>query len=302
MNLLLTLMLALPATDLDVALSHMVATTGPTYLDARARVVAFGEHTLTARVNAATWGTATWQADAAAAAALTWAERPEQCARVYALDGLEPSIYLARRRPGPEVGRELRRLRDMGPIFFEALTKSLHRVSSPSDFPEGYRDRAEQLIATEHAALRVGLLAALGRSGHPVARMALSRVVVDTRAPESERRAAAIALGEAGGDVAVLAGLATDAGLSRKLRAGAVIGIAKASRADARASLDALRSFLADPVLRRPAISGFAIAGSTWGGASETLRAEVARVLTRELDANPDNRDLIEALSVVTHP
>lgn len=145
------------------------------------------------------------------------------------LSGLDPQVYLARRRPEPEVSSELRQAaRTQAAALIEMYLKGQNSYAWADDgrYPrELDAMRRADLRRAERAALREGLLVAIADSGHRDAPALLSRAVQQ----ESGRaRLVAIkALGLTGAETAVapLARLAEDQNVATEVRMAALVGL-----------------------------------------------------------------------------
>ncbi|OGQ86489.1 MAG: hypothetical protein A2289_17710 [Deltaproteobacteria bacterium RIFOXYA12_FULL_58_15] len=294
--------------EIDGLLNTMAASDGDVYLRARNALVDLDSAILKARVAQSKWNAETWDVDVAAATAYAWQQERPLCQRAYKLTGLSPAIYSRNRRGVPEVGRELQRLGDVAPVLAEIYTR---KVAYPFAETHAYPRHLdpEQQRAKETAALRIGILFALGRSQHPLGPLLFTRVMIDQTTFEPERRAAAIALGETANIAPLsplpqLTALARDQGASAWLRGGAVIGVAKAGRQNPEESLRELTTLLGQSDLQRSVISGLAILGASSGNGSEKLRSQISSLLITLLtgDLGPQHGAAVaEAIVVVGH-
>lgn len=136
----------------------------------------------------AAYGPSTWRRLVLAEALAMHVTHREEAARLRDLEGLRSEHYLLARRPEPSAARELRQLRHVAPLLIELFLKGIetYRWSSPAAAP------------AEEAALRVGLLFAIGRSDHAASVHFLSDVIAGGCACCESCDSAAAALGETG--------------------------------------------------------------------------------------------------------
>jgi hypothetical protein len=302
----------------DEALGHMATRRGAAYLAARAEVVAIGAAALPvldARLARATWSGDRWVVSSMAAIARAWIHEPERCRRIYALEGLEPRVYL-RRAPGrPEVGRELARAAGLDAILVElwlgdAEGYELGHAAAVADARRP--EEIVKLVPAERAALRIGILTALGSSRSPAAEALLAGVLADPQRDEAERGVAALSLGQLGTrrGLQLLTTTAGDTRTSRTVRVAAVSGLGRSREPS---SLDSLAPYLrstTDAALFDSALASVAALGSAWGVAATGVRGETTRVraalLLADLVGLPGieahESQLLEALAVVRHP
>jgi hypothetical protein len=267
----------------------------------------------------AAWQPDTWRAELALASESARLGAPELAARVLSLRGLDPAVYLRHRLGLPEVGRELSGLGPAAaPLCAELLVATLDSYpwASPHRYPPGAE--VQRLRTLERRALELGLVAALGHSGHPLALPVLLDVAADPRWSASTRGAAAAAAGEAASAgrfaaVPPLSALAAAASAPVEVHRGALLGLGKAGWTDPDGSLAVLRPALAahrGAALYRPTLAALSIVGGRWAAASlpgerDRIRAEVAGLLAAELgrpEALAVEQTLLEALAVVAHP
>ena len=119
-------------------------------------------------------------------------EKPEAVNGLYELKGLKAEVYLKRRWPQPECFRELRRIPELAPVMMELF---LHGLESYPYSGSGYQD-------AEARALRYGILAAVGESGHPSAEWFLEEVAKSYYESQGTKFAAYDALGRISGSSA----------------------------------------------------------------------------------------------------
>lgn len=305
-RLLLLSLLPLVATPaLGGELDEVAALRGERYLEARRSLAA---EALRDRAAQAAWSSSSWRADLVAAAALAASGRPTAEARLSSLEGLDPARYGMRRRPEPEVLRELRHLVRQGevpaPLVAEAVFFAFDAYAPGG---EG-ASRAE-----ERAALRDGLLLVLGETGHPAAPHVLATILLDEGEPMQHRQVAATALGRTRSEQAtrVLAHLALKATVDPALREAATLGLGQTRRADA---AEVILSLVRDPGatgLRVAALRALGQVGSKSAhralrtADAERLRAEVASGLVEALplvEGAKEEAALVEALQAVAHP
>ncbi len=270
------------AAELDVARSaaHATRAADSDYAAARTTLAAHGEAALARYLASASFSAASWRADAAVAAALAHLRYPEHAKRLLALEGLDPAHYAQRRRPEPEVGRELRRLGAPAALLIE---RYLRAGTHP-----------------QLAALRQGVLVALAEAKEPLVPPFLREVALGD--DPALAATAATALGAVAGteSVAVLAPLARDPARQEVVRAGALRGLARSGAAGAAPVLVELGSGAASPGVRRAAIHALATLAATNAATTPEVAAALLRLLRR---AEAPLRDaVVEALSIVSDP
>lgn len=261
-----------------------------------------------------TWSASTWQRDLAAAADEARAENPAAWTRLHKLEGLRPEVYLRKRRPEPNVERELAQLVSRGEVPAALIAALLvsglddYPVSSRGDFPDHVKGQETALIARERDQLEDGLLLALGASGHPSAPFVVASWLDDAERDPAHRRIAAIALGKTGSELAVsrLVRLAQNEKLPTQVRTGALQGLGHVRTP---AALDALLGSLAAggaTPLRVATAAAVGQCASSWvKGVSDPMRERAARGLVDALVENDDRRvagAVVDALAVVQHP
>ncbi len=302
----------------DTLLQQMQQAEGADYIQARSALIALGseaDERLQTIVKEARWDSASWQLEAMAAIALSWRSFPEDCERVYSLSGISPRDYLRRRLPKPEVARELRRLTRVAPVFVEVLLKtSVDYIFSPaSDYPSHLTaEQRAELRENEKAALRLGLISALGRSKHSVAAPVILNILADSSSEERDLRVASVALGEASSGARIptlfaLEAVVSNPNYSLDLRSNAIQGIAKHRSPAALALLEGYLKTSTDLSVRKASTVGVAIIGSAWralypSADSATLRTQAAQILVATLTHTQTaafGQTMIEALSVV---
>jgi hypothetical protein len=264
---------------------------------------------------AADWSAATWRAQLASAVAAARSSHPSAEARLHKLQGLDPAVYLKRKRPEPDAGRELADLVRKGEVpavlvaqlLLEGLDGYVH--SAADAFTGRFAKQAETLRAMERTQLRDGLMMALGASAHPVAPHALLTFLAPSQ-PEGARIIAAIALGKTRSEHARAPLEATAAGpkTTSALRHASFVGLA--SFRDGRA-LDQLLPHLGSGELatRSAAVAAVGNAASSWGlrgrEDSAALRERAGRALAEQLRTVDDSKlvaQLIRAIGMVAHP
>ncbi|MXY16080.1 MAG: hypothetical protein F4Y57_03530 [Acidobacteria bacterium] len=134
------------------------------------------------------YGASTWQRLVLAEALAMHVTHREEAALLRDLEGLRSEHYRLARRPEPSAARELMRLRHVAPLLIELFLKGVetYRWSSPAAAP------------AEEAALREGLLFAIGRSDHAASLHFLSDVIAGGCVCCESCDSAAAALGETG--------------------------------------------------------------------------------------------------------
>ena len=183
------------------------------------------------------WTEETWRDAFCAAVVLLWKKNRELCQRCYDLRGLKPDFFLKKRRPEPEVVRELVALgRDAAPIMLEIMLKTFQFYKFTEKAVGGYD--AKKLRDMEEKALKVGIVAALGmlkdeRAHHFLVELLRSGEDADVRA------VAAKSIGRIGGEgaVSVLSERLSDSDESEEVRCGAALGLGFTGKREA---LDAL--------------------------------------------------------------
>jgi HEAT repeat protein len=236
---------ALAAPSTGELLATMDAAHGDAYVAARTAVVASASlDAIEARRRASRYDQESWRSDVHVDVAHLYMTRPAAAARAYQLEGLDPAKYGRRRRPEPEVARELARL-DAAPVLFELLLEG---------------GPANAVSEAEKRALLEGVIVALGSSKHPAAHWALRETALrDARV--SVRALAARALGLTGRieAEATLTLLLRDPAID--VRVGTMQGLGQVRTT---ASVEALRSMLDAETKdeRTVAIRALAVAGS----------------------------------------
>ena len=132
---------------------------GRAYEEARERILGRQDlvDVVRATLERTVYGPSTWRQLVLAEALAMHVTHQVEAEELRNLQGLNRSHYRLRRNPEPSATRELRRLRHMAPLMIELFLKGMetYEWSSP--------DTAE----AEAAALRRGLLTAVGESLHP---------------------------------------------------------------------------------------------------------------------------------------
>jgi len=304
--------------ELNEALLGLTQARGDGYVQGRDALLARAgvQEALSARVANATWSETTWQADALASAALVRLSDPPLVDKVHSLRGVRPSHYLARRRPGPEVLRDLRHMgAPAAPLMLELLLKTAERYPYPADFPARLgEEEIASWQAQEKTALMEGLLVAVGHTRHAGALPLLSERVADASLALNLRRAAAIGLGltAAPDALAPLAELSADAEQDVTLRAAALQGVASVR---VEAALEILVSSLdtTEDTLLRAAVASLGTFGSSWAweaegqaAAGEALRLRAAEavvaVLARDGTSDTIRELATQAIAAIAHP
>lgn len=268
------------------------------------------------------WSEESWRVDLEQAASAARASHPKAIERLERLEGLDPDVYLARRRPEPEVARELVRLvkRDEVPAALLAeLSLALdegrarYPFSAPERFLKRPPDDVARLMALERAQLRAGLLIALGEARHPTAFYLARAALLDDRRALEQRRVAAMTLGKTRDARAVplLARLALDEKASVELKTAALSGLAHIRSLQALEALEGVTQKTTDPALARAAalsLGNIASASSLRGrplAEAEELRAKASKALVDLLARIDDERvtsAVVDALGMVAHP
>lgn len=274
-------------------LNEMLGTDGYAYIRARDQLLALGPDAsmwITDRASKSQWDAKTWEHDALISIVQAWFANPTACQRFYHLTSLQPSFYLAQRRPEPETSRELLRMaRDQeghatlqAAILVELLTKTgaVYAFTAAKDFPSTVSaNQIPNLQARERRALHEGVISALGRSGHLAAPFALANVVNDRNQSPVVRQTAAVALGQTGTEYAynVLTAVSNDTSAPIDLQGAALRGLGSV-RTDA--SLEVLMAYLGNTtanvgsdasVRTMAAVSGIGTFASTWAANTAAL-------------------------------
>src|SRR5262245_58272657 len=251
---LVLFLLAAPApVSADQLIAQMVSSSGAEYVAARSALLELPREcvrpVLSARRAHLGWSESSWQTDAIVDAAFVWVESPEVARKMYALDGLDPAKYRQRRRPDPEVGRELKSMKAASAILFEIELKTLANYPFVSSDPTA--------LAKERAALGAGLIAAAAASHHPAAPHLLKMVLADDRQPLAMRRLAAMGLGQTNaiGAFGLIAPIAEDRAADVSLRSGAIAGLGQLRSLASFEVLARLASATDAGELRAPAIA-----------------------------------------------
>ena len=173
----------------------LVLTEGAEYRKTRNELVADGRSVAEMREALATtaYRADNWLGLVLTEAAVMRATGHGDVRRLRNLEGLDPAHYLLRRRPEPNVARELDRTRDSAPLMMELLLKEL----------DGYRWSSVDAAPMERRALVRGLLLAIGRSGHPASVFLLAHVAAEGCASSTSCEPVIRALGDTGSAAAV---------------------------------------------------------------------------------------------------
>lgn len=227
--------------EIDRLMGEMEKATGEDYTKLRNRLLGLLKDIsyLEKVAKEENWTKENWRKAFYASVLLAWRKRGEVCRKCYDLKGLNPEFYLKKRRPEPEVVRELVALgKDAVPIMLEIMLKTLPTYEFTERLPEGYSGDVDELRNAEKRALKVGIVAALGmlkdeRVHHFLVELLGSEDDADVRA------AAAKSIGRIGaeGAVSVLSERLSDEGESKKVRCGAALGLGFTGKSEA---LDAL--------------------------------------------------------------
>lgn len=307
--------------EIDLTLDRMITLEGSAYLEAREQLLRLGKRAeipLRSRLERASFDRASWRRDVTVAILVAWLAAPESAARAYALDGIAPRRYLARRRPEPEVGRELKRLQGATPILFEIAlyTASVYPFATLDAYPERLgAQEIQNLRVKERHALREGALTAIAASGHPAAPLLLEHILRDDAVDVRIRRVAALGLGQTGSPegTSLLRSIAEDRSAPDELRTAALQGLGQVR---SRSSLDVLVRVVlrsdAPPAIRQAAIASLGTFGSAWvlkrrapPGEAEALR-QIAGAALVEVLLGPEGASLevpIEnAMAMIGHP
>lgn len=293
----------------DAELATMMSTTGEDYLRARAALMEMGERALPVLKNRKAQSKYTdnsWRDDIVVDIALSWLESPAEAQKYYALPGLDPATYKQRRRPDPEVGRELRAMRRAVPVLFEIELKTM------GNYPLVSRDEGAR--AAEVLALRTGVIAAIAGSSHPAAPHLLRSVLANDQNSIPLRRVAAMGLGQtnAHGSFALLSPIAQDLRAPEALRSGAIAGLGQLRSL---ASLEVLVRLAGQAdegaEIRRSSIAALGTLGNAWivrrskSASGEAIRERASRALVALLgtaDGAKLETPLIEAMVMIRHP
>lgn len=271
--------------------------------------------------DAGAWSEQTWRADVERAAGLARATHPDGEDRLRRLEGLDPVVYLARRRPEPEVARELTRLVEQDVVPAALLAQLSLRLddgsarypfSSAERFPKRAAVDVERLQRMEREQLRAGLLLALSSARHPSAFYLSRTSLLDEGRALPERRVAAVALGKTkdARAVALLRGVAVDEKEPLELRAAALAGLGHARSLDAVAALRELSRAPVDAALLRATALSLGQAASAWAlravprDDADAMRAEASSALVDLLERTADERvssAVVDALGMVAH-
>ena len=307
------------ADGVDVRASDLEATSDGAYVAKRDAWVAElrgdreARAAMNARVRTQAWSDASWREDAVIASVVATAADPEVAAPFAKLKGLDPRVYLQRRDPKPELVSELLRARVPAPVLIERYRRldALQQWAPAASYAASAVARVADLRAAERAALREGILHAVGDSRHAVAVPFLASVATDSSAEMDLRRVAAIALGRVE-TAAAAAALRTlvDTASDDALVASALAGASRLRVADGLAILrDGMARDGTD--VRRAALAGLGAFASAraWQGVdatrAEALRAGAARSLVAALRAGvaPSLQAvLLEAIATADHP
>lgn len=232
-----------------------------------------------------------WRRVVLAGAAVARLRDPALASSLGAVRGLDPAVYLERRRPAPEATRELlRRGEALVPILQElALLGAREREATrrPRDaYPAGLTDaQLAELERAEDRALLHGALHAIARAPHPTGRFLLESIARDPARELATRQVAVRALGIRGGDgaLALLTELARDPSAAAPLREVACEALGARRTPAAVAALAALLG-TGDPAIIRAVVAAIGAAGSrsvelSAARAEPGVRGEAQRLL-----------------------
>jgi len=196
-------------------------------------------------------------------------DKSEEISEVFNLRGLEAEIYLKRRWPYPESFRELKRKPQLAPVMMELF---MHGLDEYAYSGSAYRD-------SEERALRYGILAAVGESGHPASEWFLAEVAESYYESQGTRLAAFEALGrvETLGAYEKLTDLYREARDDVRVRSVLLRAIGRhQTQAAWRFIEPILRA--GDPLLIDAAIAGARSIAATRGWQGETTQEAVVRM------------------------
>jgi hypothetical protein len=258
---------AAPSASVDARLAALARVDSSAYASARDALVADKalSRAIGERARNATWTNETWKADALA---LIVVERSENAAAfdvLQQLEGLDPSVYMQRRRQVPLVGRELVAARVSPAALLEArLFGSVVRGQPKAMPPHVEKSRVPGLRAAEERAFSDAVMMALAESGHPGAVPAL----VDTglfAVDVNDRGAALTLLGGLSQDVraeTTLLSVVEDTRAPEEARVGATIGLGKVRNVRTVAVLAAAAQLDESLTVRRAAVGALGNAGN----------------------------------------
>ena len=306
----------LTAAELEGALAGLEAAEGAAYVAARDALLARPGLAAALSSRPATWSEGSWRRDALAEVLSARLADPAPFEAIYALQGLTPSHYTARRRPGPEVLRELKRMATSGaPALLEVALKTfdVYPFSAADAFP-AHLDAAaiEAFQQAERRALREGLMVAIGRSRHAAASHVLAGVLGDAREELGARQAAAIGLGRTGQDGALahLVRVAADDDAQVEVRVACFAGAGSLRSAEALALIESGTASEQPEAVRRAAVAALGTFGSSWAwegqAGGDVLRERATQRLVEVLEADAEHEALrqlaIQSLVTVAHP
>jgi len=270
------------------------------------------------------YSASSWERDLADDAARARADRPDAWAKLHKLEGLRPTVYLKKRRPEPEVARELGELVRRDEVSAVMLASLLvgglddYPLSAAADFPPSAKAQHGELVALERTQLEDGLMLALGASQHPSAPWVAVGVLADDSRALARRRIAAIALGKTRSPLAArrLGRIASDEKAPLVLRTAAMQGLGHVRTPAALAALTTRVRAGGDREVRISAVTSLGQAASSWALAkearevSEAMRADATATLVSVLasgdaastDDKAVHRAALASLGVVAHP
>lgn len=263
------------------------------------------------------WTQQSWRADAMAAVVQGRLTDAASFEAASSLQGVRAGRYLAFRRPGPHVFRELRpKATKVAPAVIELLLKTRAAYPYVGDFPPAMDAEIKaDWQAKEKAALHEGLLLTLGTSKHPASVFVLTSELEQTSYSAAARSAAAVGLGMTN-DPAALAALepmARSANADLGLRSSCLSGVALIPADEAMDLLIDLSDADAPRTVRKAAVAGLGTLGSSWGWQargqleqSKALRKRAAERLVAVLASQSSDSEIvtfaIQGIVAVDHP
>jgi hypothetical protein len=228
---------------------------------------------LGARVSEATWSNETWKTDAIAFILVERQQNKAAFEALRSLEGLDPNVYLQRRRPLPLVGRELIAAQVNPAALLEARLFGSVVRGTPKAMPAHVaKTQVARLRADEERAFSDAVMMALAESGHPSAVPAL--VDASLHAPDVVARGAALALL---GDLALdpraestLLAVLEDTRAAEEARVGATVGLGKVRNTRTALVLASAAQLDENLAVRRSAVGALGNAGNR--GAHRVLK------------------------------
>ena len=196
---------------------------------------------------------------------------PEAFEAVRNVTGHKPEVYSKQRNPIPVVGRELRRL---GPA---ALLPMLEALAFEAPAREGATDQ-------EWTALTVGMLEAVGVLRDPRSGPVLRAIFAGGSANAQVLRAAAVGMGQLGGD-AELSALIKHSAAGDPLRAAAIEGLGNCRRLESAKHLASLLRTASDEVSAELLGKAIGRVASSWAWKAMGPAAEQEGIAVREVAA-----------------